>query len=266
MAEERRVERVRHDLRFRIAEVVRNQRITPRMARVTLALPEFESFRSDAYDDHVKLFFPPPGAALVMPRPGPNGLVFPEGVPRPEARDYTPRRIDRTRGEVEIDFVLHGEGPATAWAAGAEPGDKLGVGGPRASFVVHGTYDWYLLAGDETALPAIGRRLEELPQGARAVAFLEVANAAERQDLATAADLELHWLLREDPGTPSLPAAVAAAGLPDGTGYAFVAGEAGMAAALRAHLVAERSFDPEYVKAAGYWRLGEADFYDGHAH
>src|SRR5690606_33763287 len=104
MPEDFRIERVRHELRFRIAEVVRNERITPRMARITLALPEFESFRSDAYDDHVKLFFPPPGGPLVMPARGPNGLVFPEGVPRPEARDYTPRRFDPATGELVIDF------------------------------------------------------------------------------------------------------------------------------------------------------------------
>lgn len=265
MPEDFRIERVRHELRFRIAEVVRNERITPRMARITLALPEFESFRSDAYDDHVKLFFPPPGGPLVMPARGPNGLVFPEGVPRPEARDYTPRRFDPATGELVIDFVLHGEGPATAWAAAAEPGDRLGVGGPRASFVVHGRHDWYLLVGDETALPAIGRRLEELPAGARAVAFIEVADAAERQDLQAVASFELHWLER-DTGGPGLAARVAAARLPAGLGYAFVAGEAGMAAALRAHLVADRGFDPDRVKAAGYWRLGEADFDDGHAH
>lgn len=262
---ERQVERVRHELRFRIAEVVRNERITPRMARITVTAPDFESFRSDAYDDHVKLFFAPPGEALAMPAPGPNGLVFPEGAVRPEGRDYTPRRFDWERRELVIDFVLHGDGPATRWAAGAMPGDTVGVGGPRASFVVRGAFDWYLLVGDETALPAIGRRIEELLPGARVMAFIAVADAAERQSFETAATLELHWLLRDEPGARTLREAVAAAELPPGTGYAFIAGEAAMAAGLRADLVA-RGCDPAFVKAAGYWRLGEADFDDGHAH
>ena len=262
---ERQVERVRHELRFRIAEVVRNERITSRMARITLTSPDFEGFRSDAYDDHVKLFFAPPGESLAMPTPGPNGLVFPEGAVRPEARDYTPRRFDRARREVVIDFVLHGDGPAASWAARAASGDTVGVGGPRASFVVRGEFDWYLLVGDETALPAIARRIEELPSGARVMAFVEVAGAAERQQFETAAALELHWLLRDDPGAPKLVEAVAATDLPAGTGYAFVAGEAAMATALRAQLVG-RGCDPDFVKAAGYWRLGEADFDDGHAH
>lgn len=262
---ERQVERVRHELRFRIAEVVRKERLTPRMLRVTLTSPDFADFRSDAYDDHVKLFFAAPGGSLAMPERGPNGLVFPEGAVQPEARDYTPRRFDRARRELVIDFVLHGDGPATRWAARAAPGDTVGVGGPRASFVVHGDFDWYLLAGDETALPAIGRRMEELPRGARVLAFVEVADAAERQRFELATSHELHWLLRQEPGAPGLVATVAAATLPAGTGYAFIAGEAAIATALREQLVA-RGCDPAYVKAAGYWRLGEADFYDGHPH
>src|SRR5690606_1106708 len=141
----------------------------------------------------VKLFFAPPGAPLALPEIGPNGLSFPAGA-RPEGRDYTPRRIDLAAGEVVIDFVLHGDGPAARWAASAGPGDTVGVGGPRASFVVREPYDWYLLAGDETALPAIGRRIEELPAGAVAIAVVEIADAGERQIVHAAARLELRWV------------------------------------------------------------------------
>src|SRR6218665_3353075 len=125
----RATERVRHELRFRIARVVSNERITPRMARITLHDPDFARFRSDAYDDHVKLFFAPPGETLDLPVAGPNGLDFPGA--RPEGRDYTPRRFDVERAEVVIDFVLHGDGPASSWAESAKPGDRIGVGGPR---------------------------------------------------------------------------------------------------------------------------------------
>jgi len=258
----RTTERVRHELRFRIAHVVRNERLTPRMARVTLHDPDFVRFRSDAYDDHVKLFFARPGEALVLPVAGPNGLDFPGG--RPEGRDYTPRSFDTAKGEVVIDFVLHGDGPAAAWATAAKPGDTVGVGGPRASFVVHGAYDWYLLAGDETALPAIGRRIEELPAGASVLALIEIADERERQIFHTAANLELRWVFRSE--GRQLVEAVRQAELPPGTGYAFVAGESAAAAAIRDHLVKVRGMDPGFVKAAGYWRAGEADFYDGHAH
>lgn len=259
---ERTTERVRHELKFRIASVVRSERITPRMVRVTLQHPDFVNFRSDAYDDHVKLFFARPGEALAAPVPGPDGLDFPGGI-RPDGRDYTPRRFDTARGEVVIDFVLHGDGPAAGWAANAKVGDTIGVGGPRASFVVRGDYDWYLLAGDETALPAIGRRIEELPRGANILAFVEIADADERQVFHTAANLELHWVLRSEGG--ALGEAVDSARLPDGTGYAFVAGESAASHALRDRLIA-RGISADFIKSAGYWRQGEADFYDGHAH
>ncbi len=258
------LERIRHELKFRIAEVVANQRLTPRMARITLHHPDFAHFPSLAYDDHVKLFFPQPGLPLAMPEPGPNGLVWPEGSPRPEGRDYTPRRFDHGRQEVVIDFVLHGDGPASTWAATARPGDRLGIGGPRGSFVVSGAFDYYLLIGDETALPAIGRRLEGLQEGARAIAVIEVADPAEQQAIATSCDAELHWLDRS--AGARLVETVRALPLPPGTGYAFVAGEAAASAAIRDHLIEVRGLDPDLVKAAAYWRQGEADHYDGHAH
>lgn len=262
---ERAAERIRHDLKFRVGEVSKVERLTPRMVRVTLQSPDLRTFRSDAYDDHVKLFFPAPGEALVVPTPGPNGMVFPEGVARPEARDYTPRAFDTEHGELVIDFVLHGEGPASNWAANAKPGDRLGIGGPRASFVVRDIFDWYLLVGDETALPAIGRRIEELPDHTRVLAFIEIADLAERQVFSERAGLQIHWVPRGPAGQPLLQA-ISAAALPTSNGYAFVAGEAEMAAAVRTHLVKERGLDPWCVKASGYWRKGEGDFYDGHAH
>lgn len=258
----RTTERVRHELRFRIARVVASERITPRMVRITLHDPDFAHFRSDAYDDHVKLFFARPGEKLELPVPGPNGLDFP-GT-RPEGRDYTPRRYDTDKCEVVIDFVLHGDGPAASWAAAAQPGDTVGIGGPRASFVVRGDYDWYLLAGDDTALPAIGRRIEELPRGATVLAFIEIEDDVERQIFHTAANLELRWVFRNE--GERLADILRVAALPPGSGYAFVAGESAASAAIRDHLIDERGMSADSIKAAGYWRAGEADFYDGHQH
>ena len=258
----RTTERVRHELRFRIARVARNERITPRMARITLHDPDFATFRSDAYDDHVKLFFARTGEQLELPVPGPNGLDFP-GT-RPEGRDYTPRLFDTRTCELVIDFVLHGDGPAASWAASAQPDDSIGVGGPRASFVVRGDYDWYLLAGDETALPAIGRRIEELPPSARIIAVIEIPDTAEQQTFTPRPGLDLQWVIRGK--GENLVDAVQMATLPAGTGYAFVAGEASASARIRDHLVNARGVNADLVKAAGYWRAGESDFYDGHQH
>jgi len=235
-------------------------RITPKMVRIIVGGAELEGFFSAAHDDHVKLFFPQPGQEKpVLPTPSPNGPVYPEGAPRPAARDYTPRRHDAAANTLAIDFVLHGDGPAAAWAAQARPGQFLGVGGPRGSFIVPDDFDWYLLAGDETALPAIGRRLEELPAGTRALVVAEVEDAGEEQRFATRARLDTLWLHRgaAAPGEKSLlQKAISDLPLPPGEGYAWVAAEAATAKALRRHLVEERGLNKDRVKAAAYWKQG----------
>ncbi|KKB11038.1 FAD-binding protein [Devosia geojensis] len=263
---DRAIVRQRHEIRVRVLDVVSVTDITPLMRRVTLAGPALEGFVSPGYDDHVKVFFSPDPDAPVIPETGPDGVRFPDGE-RPQMRDYTPRNFDPERLTLDLDFVLHGDGPASSWAAQARLGQKLVVAGPRGSAIVPLTFDWYLLAGDETALPAIARRLAELPAGARAIVVIEVADAAEEQDLASPADLTLTWVHRNgaEAGTTRLiEAAVGRMDLPHGDAYAFIAGEADMSRALKKHLVETRGFNPEWVKAAGYWRLGVADAREPH--
>jgi NADPH-dependent ferric siderophore reductase len=176
-------------------------------------------------------------------------------------RDYTPRYWDLAKGTLELDFVLHGDGPASSWAAQATIGQKLVIGGPRGSLVVPTTFDWYLLVGDETALPALGRRIEELPQGAKIVAIIEVEDAWEEQRFQTQADLDLIYCHRngQPAGTTDLLLeAVEKHTFFPGTAYAYVAGESAMSKRVRAHLTEQRGFHTEYVKAAGYWLLGVA--------
>ncbi len=256
-ARDRTVRRIRHEPKFRIAEVVATERVTPRMMRVMLGSPEFADFRSDGFDDHVRLFFPD-GGDLPRAAFGPNGLVFPPGAARPKARDYTPRFFDSAANRLAIDFVLHGAGPGSTWAANAKPGDRIGIAGPRSSFVPEGDFDWHVLIGDETALPAIGRRIEELPSGARVVAFIEIADSAERQSFATGTSLDLTWIER-DATAETLLDAVRAAPLPPGDGYAFVACEDAAARALRRLLVEDRKLDPAFVKVYRYWLRGAPD-------
>ncbi len=259
-ASERTARRVRHETKLRLLQVRDVSRITPKMLRITVGGDELKGFISAAHDDHVKLFFPQPGQEKpVLPTPGPNGPVYPEGAARPAARDYTPRRYDAAANTLAIDFVLHGEGPATAWAAQAKPGNFLGVGGPRGSFIVPDDFDWYLLAGDETALPAIGRRLEELSAATRALVVVEVEDIGEEQRFHSRARVDTRWLHRNGtaPGAkPHLQKAIAELRLPQGDGYAWVAAEAGTAKALRRHLVDERGLRKDRVKAAAYWKHG----------
>ncbi len=259
------ITRVRHTPRRRLLTVQRVERLTPTMARVTLG-GDLEGFHSGAYDDHVKVFFPLPGrSAPTLPEPGPDGTP-PEGAERSPGRDYTPRRYDATA--LVIDFALHDAGPATDWAAQAAPGQQLAVGGPRGSFVVPDDFDWYLFIGDETALPAIGRRLEELRAGVRAFVVAAVTGPEEQQTLGSRATVSATWVHRplsraEDPA-PLLDA-VRALTLPKtGDGYAWAAGESQTAKLLRRHLIDGRGLDKAWVKAAGYWKRGAVSIHETH--
>lgn len=257
---DRTIERIRLETRTRILSVAAVTDITPHMRRVRLAGPELEGFASPGHADHIKLFFSADGNPLPRPERRPDGIAWPEGTPRPLMRDYTPRYFDPVAQTLDIDFVLHGDGPASTWAENAGPGDTLMIGGPRGSLIVPDTFDWYLLAGDETALPAIGRRIEELPADKPAIAVIEVADAAEEQRFDTRSPVAIHWVHRNglEAGAQNLILpAIEALGFPPGEGYAFVAGEAQMSRALRQHLVV-RGFRDEYVRAPGYWSRGQA--------
>lgn len=228
-----RVQRVRHELKFRDLEVTRVERVSPHLVAVTLSGESLADFTSPSFEDHVKVFIE-------------------TGADEPARRDYTPRRFDNAARELVLEFVLHGEGPASAWAESVEPGQALRVAGPRGSFLIPTDYDWHLLVGDETALPAIARRLEELPAGTKAWAILQVADPADRRALPTAADLQLSWVADE----AACLAAIHAFALPPGEGYVWAAGEGGTMAELRRILVDEKGHDKRAIRAAAYWKRG----------
>ena len=230
----RRVERVRHELRRRRLTVTHVEPLTPHFRRITFTDESLSDFVSASFDDHIKVF--------VAPRPGDE----------PARRDYTPRSYDNAARELVIEFALHGEGPAAEWAAHAAPGHTLEIGGPKGSLIVPLDYDWHLLAGDETAFPAVARRLEQLPAGAKAIVILKAADAADRRVFATAANIALTWVSNDD----QLLAAVRALALPEGDGYAWCAGEAVCMAALRRELVEVKGHPREAIRAAAYWKRG----------
>ncbi len=197
-------QRVRHDTRMRLLEVIAITDITPLMRRVRLK-GDMAGFASVGHADHIKAFFFPAGVEPKVVPIGSQGAEFAPGE-RPEMRDYTPRYWDVDNGWIDLDFVLHGDGPASSWAAQVAVGQKLVIGGPRGSLVVPAAYDWYLLAGDETALPALGRRIEELPAGSKVIAVIEVAELAEEQSFETRANVSLTYVYRDGlpAGTTSL--------------------------------------------------------------
>ncbi|WP_332740246.1 siderophore-interacting protein [Hydrogenophaga sp.] len=255
------VERVRHPLQVRRLQVQRIDRIGASFLRVRLAGDALHNFVSASFDDHAKLMLPPePGQPLVLPEPGPDGLALPPGAQKPAMRDYTPRHFDAAAQVLDIEFVLHGDGVASRWAEAAKPGDEVGLGGPRGSFVVPTGFDWHVLVGDETAIPAIARRLEELPDTAQAITVIETSDADDRRTFSTRARLQTHWI--ETGPTDALARQVAALTLPAGEGFAWAAGEAASMAAVRQALVDGHGLDKARVRASAYWKRGSAGHHE----
>jgi len=248
------IHRVSHEIKRRKLEVLRVTDVTPKMRRVTLHGPDLTGFISLGTDDHVKLIFattPEEQAALENFVPG-----SPSDGPKPVMRDYTPRRYDPASGELDIDFVLHGEGPAATWAEQAEPGQFLHIAGPRGSMIVPDIFDSYLLIGDETALPAIARRLEGLPANRSALVVVEVADQGEQQVFDSQAQVDVIWIVR---GEQNLLDVTRRLEMPEGKLYAWVATESGLSRKLRRVLLDEFGLEEEFVKAAGYWRVDGGD-------
>jgi NADPH-dependent ferric siderophore reductase len=249
----RALRRVRHEARRRALTVKQVEKIAAHMISITLT-GDLDGFTSLGFDDHVKLFFP-------------DGTINAEGVANMHGRDFTPRRHDPAVNTLEIDFAIHDAGPATRWAEQARQGQTLTLGGPRGSFIIPTTYDWHLLIGDETALPAISRRLSELPAGTRAVVVAEVDGPADAMTFKTQANATVTWAHRNGatPGASDVLAkTLATLQMPPGDYYAWVACESLIAKALRRQLIAEHGANPKWLRAAGYWRRGAVGVHEVH--
>ncbi|MGW7401232.1 siderophore-interacting protein [Streptomyces cyaneofuscatus] len=244
------------------------ERITPRTARITFTGDALPGLMEDRPDQQMKLCLPREGRSVaegLLPEQDAEDtygmrwyevfLAIPEAR-RPWLRGFTVRSYDRELNAMAVDFVLHGDGgPASRCAAAARPGDVLGMVGPSSLYARPlPEAERMLLAGDETALPAIATVLEALPGTTSALVYAEIADAGEEVELpAAAGGVEVRWVHRDRGG--SLVAAVrgAGAGL-DGVGAAWVAGEASAVRALRRHLVGERGLPKGAVEFSGYWR------------
>ena len=235
----RRIQRVRHELLRRDVRVSRIEAPSPGFLSLTFAGESLHSFVSLSFDDHVKL--------IIQDRNGATAM-----------RDFTPTHIDTTRGELTLEFALHAHGAACEWARQARVGDAAVIGGPKGSMIVPTDYDWHLLAGDASALPAIRRRLLELPAGSTALVFAQVTDPLDRQLLPTRSATQVYWLADARAWVETLRTTP----LPAGEGFVWCAGEASVMVQAREVLINERQLPREASRISAYWKAGAADFHE----
>lgn len=226
---------------FRRVRVRHTERITPRMARLTFE-GDLDGLVVDEPAASVRLLLPSPaGNELVIPTWNGNEFLLPDGA-RPAIRTFTPRR---SGSNLYIDVVLHGHGIAATWAETAEAGAGAAVSGPGRGYMIDPAAPAFLLAGDETAIPAITQLLDALPPTTPRQVFIEVADPAARQPLPA----EPTWL---EAGT--LADAIAQADIADGTRI-WAAGEAAVMQRIRRHLFDERGIPRDHTEIRGYWKV-----------
>ncbi|MER5733331.1 siderophore-interacting protein [Streptomyces sp. NPDC002138] len=249
--------------RIATAEVVRTERLSAHMVRVILGGEGLAArFTVGDFTDHyVKILFAPEDVTYAEPW---DLEAIRATHPRehwPRQRAYTVRHWDPAHSELTIDFVVHGdEGLAGPWAARVKPGETVRFLGPGGAYGPDPTADWHLLAGDESALPAIGTTMEHMPVGAEVIALVEVSGPDDEQKVATPDGITPIWIHRgERPVGAALVEAVTSFQFPPGRVQAFVHGEAGFVKELRRHLRTERGIPAKQLSISGYWRLGETD-------
>lgn len=251
----------------RTVEVRRVQQITPHMVRITLGGEQMEGFTPRGVAEHIRVYLPDAQTGeLVLPVEGPDGVNFPEDRERPKSRAYTPRRWDPEALELDVDFVVHGDGPGSAWAASVKPGDTAVISGqPGGPYMPETHLDWYVIGGDEAALPGIATLLEVLPPSMQTHVLVEVLDEAEEQPLTSPSQLHVTWIHRgsntELPGR-KLASALREVELPAGEGRVWVSCEAGVMRDIRRHFLEERGVDRSVLRTQGYWKAGAVNHTD----
>jgi NADPH-dependent ferric siderophore reductase len=211
------------------------------MRRITFAGPELETFTWSGPAAHVKLIFPDPVTGFIA--------AFSEENRPGTMRTYTPRRFDAKARHLQIDFVLHGEGVASSWVAQAQIGQQLVILGPAPGLAIDARADWYVLACDDAALPAVETLLEALPPDIPVTVFAQVADAREERLLPGTAAGQVHWITRGNTRDHSLANALEGC-------------EAGMMRLIRKHLLETVGLDRTSITTRGYWRLGAMNYPD----
>jgi len=245
----------------RLLQVVETRDVSPHMRRVVLGGAALSGLRAWPAA-HIKLFLPRPGQQkLTLPTLDPDGRpVWPPLAERPITRTYSVRRYDPYLSLLEVDFALHTPGGvASQWAARAEPGMQVGLAGPGGANPMLKPADWYLLAGDLSALSAIAALLEALPRDARGCAFIQIPSERDRQVIVTPTGVQLVWLVTEQRVQPctDLLESVRNVRWPRAASFAWIAGENAQVIAIRDYLRSERGLSSAAMYAVPYWKHNE---------
>lgn len=241
------------------------EQLTPIMRRLTLTAPELAGYQPLGPDEYFGLVAPAPGHGLPeLPQdpdsPTPRGRFarLPAEV-RPDVRWYTVRAHRPTAAEVDVDVITHGDsGPGSRWVLQAQVGSVCGFQTGTAGYRTEGVSGPQVIAGDETAAPAITRILQELPEQVQASVFLEVPRREDVLELPTADGATTTVVERgtQAPGSALIPA-VEQADLPIPTA-AWIAGEQKSVAGVRRHLTGTLGAERRQIFHCAYWIQGRA--------
>jgi NADPH-dependent ferric siderophore reductase len=227
----------------RVLTITAKEFVTPKMIRITATGADLSDFQSFAPDDHIK-------------------ILVDAGHEKPEMRDYTPRFYNNDQQLLIVDFAVHDAGPATQWAIDAQVGDEMRIAGPRGSSQLTERFDWLFLIGDETALPAMGRWVEESGEDISVTTLGIVTEQSEEQLWSTKANHQSYWAHRpasEDTSATSAIEALRGIAIPQGKGFIWIGAEAQAARTIKSFVLEEWNHPAQYLKSSGYWVKGKAD-------
>lgn len=240
---------------FRSVTVVAVERRSPLLVRLTLAGPELEGLDPGLPAASVRLLVPTAEHPEAVPVWNGNEFRHADGT-RPAIRTLTPVRFDADALELDVEVVLHGAGPLSTWAETVAAGASAAVSGTGRGYEIDDADRSFLLAGDESAIPAITVLLEAVPEAA-AITVLVEARPDARVELPAHSGASVAWIdpTPAEPSGTALGASVAAADLPEGT-RVWVAGEAAAVQRIRKHLFDERGLPRSQCTVRGYWKHG----------
>lgn len=239
----------------RLAIVKNTEQLTPNMLRVTFSGDELLGFPTDAASANIKFLLPHANQDNEAYRASLQGVGA-----KPVKRTYTVVDYRENSNELDIDFALHADsGPATLFALNAQPGDTVAIAGPSSAKLVDVTADWFLIAGDMTALPAIEANLKQLPADSAGYVVIEVQEPADQRDFKLPEAIHIQWLINPEPrsGKSNLAEVVKSLPWPEGTPYVWIAGEVSTVRTLREYFAKTKQLAPQHRYTSGYWQIGQ---------